>query len=111
MNKYKKITQDDVFKCVCSCDLALFSPGIVSAPNIASLLKTSKYQVRKHLVELKKLGLVKSDSVMIYDEYENFPPYNGFCLTGKGRETSVFIELDRLDRESYQKWDETQTEI
>lgn len=104
MAKYSKVEQDDVFKCICSCDLALWSIGIVSVPNIASLLETSKYQVRKHVSNLKLIGLIKNDSCMIQDEYENYPPYNGFALTNKGRKSKFFIKLDKENDEAYRQW-------
>lgn len=103
MSEYLKVVEDDVFKCICRCYLALWSPGIVSCPNIASLLKTSKYQVKKHINTLKEKELVKSDSCMIQDEYESWPPYNGFTLTDKGKKSEVFLKLKQEDDEAYRE--------
>ena len=81
------------------------SPRLISVPNIACLLKTSKYQVRKYINNLREDGLCTSDTCIIKDEYENFPPYKGFRLTSKGRQTDAFkkaeLEYEKLMRDCF----------
>lgn len=59
--------------------------GIISPSNVASLLKTSRYQVDKHIKSLKKQGLIKYSSTMIGSEEDYYPPYNGYGLTKEGK--------------------------
>jgi Mn-dependent DtxR family transcriptional regulator len=61
--------------------------GIIAPSNVASLLETSRYQVDKHIKALKLKGLVQYKSIMISEEDDYYPPYNGYCLTELGRKT------------------------
>lgn len=92
MKKYKKITKTDVFDMVMSITLDFMSPlKTINLVNIASLLKTSRYQVKKYMNELKKEGLVelKYDTIHLEDELPIL--YWGYGLTTKGKETELFI--------------------
>lgn len=60
--------------------------GIITPSNIASLLDTSRYQVDKHIKSLKQKGLLQYKSIMLSSEDDYYPPYNGYCLTGTGRD-------------------------
>jgi DNA-binding MarR family transcriptional regulator len=72
---------------------------ITSPSYLALILKTSRYQVNKHIKSLKSKGLIEYDSVLMGPEDEFFPPYNGYRLTDSGKE-KYKAELKEL-----QDWD------
>ena len=54
--KYKKISKEDVYKKMVNISTDFWSPigGVISLVNLANLLGTSRYQVKKYINELKK---------------------------------------------------------
>ena len=60
--------------------------GIITPSNIAHLLKTSRYQVNKHIKSLKQKNLLDYKSVDVSTDEELYPPVNGYCLSKIGRE-------------------------
>lgn len=102
---YETVSQEDVYKKLVSVALSLFNPigGAINIVNIAYLLNTSKYQVKKHVGALKKQGIVELKCINNWDEEENHPPYWGYVLTAKGRETDYFKAEDKKEAELIQK--------
>lgn len=90
--KYKETTKDDVFGVLVSASCDVFNPvnGIINIVNVASILGTSKYQTRKHIKSLVAEGLVLLDMCTVPDEEECYPPYWGYTLTEKGKETEKY---------------------
>ena len=60
--------------------------GIITPSNIAYLLKTSRYQVNKHIKSLKRKNLLDYKSVDVSTDEELYPPVNGYCLSQIGKE-------------------------
>lgn len=83
MGKYEKIGPWEVFGILVSCDLDFMNPigGVINLVNIATLLKTSRYQVKKNMDYLVRIGVADKAVVTIPTEYEPYPPYHGYCLT------------------------------
>lgn len=83
MGKYEKIGPWEVFGILASCDLDFMNPigGVINLVNIASLLKTSRYQVKKNIDYLVRIGVAESEMVMLPGEDELYPPYHGYHLT------------------------------
>lgn len=83
MGKYEKIGPWEVFGILTSCDLDIMNPmcGVINLVNIASLLHTSRYQVKKNMDYLVRIGVADKAVVTIPAEYEPYPPYHGYCLT------------------------------
>ena len=70
--EYKKITREQVLDILIQCHVNFMNPtDVISIPNIACLLKTSTYQVRKYINELKKDGLVQLD-IYHYQPLKNY---------------------------------------
>ena len=82
---YSVVSEMDVVNIILRISEDWQGYGIISPSNIASLLKTSRYQVDKHIKSLKNQGLIKYDSIMIGSEEDFYPPYNGYGLTKKGK--------------------------
>lgn len=83
MGKYERITPWEVFGVLVSCNLDFMNPigGVINLVNIASLLNTNRYQVKKNMDYLVRIGVAEKTVVMIPSEYEPYPPYHGYCLT------------------------------
>lgn len=83
MGKYERITPWDVFGVLASCDLDFMNPidGVINLVNIASFLNTSRYQVKKYMDYLVRIGVAEGTVVIIPSEYEPYPPYHGYHLT------------------------------
>jgi hypothetical protein len=93
--KYKKITKDDVYRILVNVALDISSPvSIINISNIASLLKTSRYQVKKYIDLMVKDGVAELKFEMIYDDEELYPPYWGYRLTPKGKDTDFYKNKD-----------------
>lgn len=56
---------------------------------IAENLSISKYAARKCIKELREMGLVEKDSMILDREYCSMP-YNGFCITAKAKKSDTF---------------------
>ena len=85
--KYTKVTEMDVINMLIRTSESWHGCGCITPSNITSLLKTSRYQVNKHIKSLKLKGLIEYKSILFQDEYDYYPPYNGYCLSEFGRMT------------------------
>ena len=83
--KYTKVLEMDVVNMLIRTSESWC--GCITPSNITSLLKTSRYQVNKHIKSLKLKGLIEYKSILFQDEYDYYPPYNGYCLSECGRTT------------------------
>lgn len=89
--KYKKVNQSDVYDVLANVALNIMSPiDVINISNIASLLKTSKYQAKKYVDILVKDNMAELKCESIYDEDDVLPPYWGYRLTEKGKDTEQF---------------------
>jgi biotin operon repressor len=93
---YLKISELDVVNVIMRTAYNWQGCGVISPSNIAHLLKTSRYQVDKHVKTLKNEGLVEYKSVMIGSEEDYYPPYNGYKLSKQG-EITYSKELKELE--------------
>jgi Mn-dependent DtxR family transcriptional regulator len=82
---YSVVSEMDVINIILRTAEDWQGVGIISPSNIASLLKTSRYQVDKHIKSLKKKELIEYKSIMIGSEEDFYPPYNGYGLTKEGK--------------------------
>lgn len=75
MNKgYAKIKREQVFDILVNISLDIMSPiDNITLVNIAHLLKTSRYQVKKHMDYLKQAGIAEYSVQTVHDEYEVYP--------------------------------------
>jgi hypothetical protein len=79
--KYKSITGKDVLDILISCDLDCMSPvRCINLVNIASLLHTSRYQVKMFIDRLVESGVAKLERTVIYGEDYTLP-YCGYRVT------------------------------
>lgn len=100
MKKYKIVSEMDVINIILRTSENWQGCGIIAPSNIASLLKTSRYQVNKYIKSLKNKNLLDYKSILLSSEYDYYPPYNGYCLSKKGR-AKFSKELKELsDKES-----------
>lgn len=92
---YEKITKEQVFKVLVGITLDFIAPDhVINLVNIADFLKTSRYQVKKYMDELREEGLVELKTTMAYNsEDEPSIPYTGYQLTAKAKETDQFKKL------------------
>ena len=89
--KYKKIYKADVYELLVNITLNVMNcTNCINVINIASLLETSRYQAKKYIDELRKEELVKLVCINCSDEEELYPPYWGYVLTDKGRDTDYY---------------------
>ena len=81
--RYKKVNEWKVFFVLVSCDLDIMCPlcGIINLVNIAYILGTSRYQVKKYMAYLVKIGVAERAVFMPPWENEVPPPYHGYRLT------------------------------
>lgn len=103
--KYEKITKEQVLDVLIQCHVNIMNPiDVISVPNIAYLLKTSEYQVRKYISELKENGLVKVGFFpsSAYDD-ELSLPLKGFCITDKVKELDQYKIAEKNEREIIKK--------
>lgn len=107
MNKYTVITEKDVLDLILYINQDWHGIGIISPSNIASLLKTSRYQVNKHIKSLKNKKVIEYKSILCSPEDEYYPPYNGYGLSTIGREKykkelkEISDEQDRLIKKHF----------
>lgn len=92
MNKNNKISKDILLTKMISlaADPMNSIGGCINIINLSFSLKTSKYQVKKCMKELRDEGLVELKMINNWDEDENYPPYWGWALTNKGRELEEY---------------------
>lgn len=97
---YKKITKEQVLDILIQCHVNFTNPtDVISAPNIACLLKTSTYQVRKYINELKKDGLVQVGYLPSSAYEELSLPIKGFCIANKAKELEQYKIAEKAERE------------
>ena len=105
---------NEIFNCIISCEISTYmhihgpDKAVVPISNIASLLKWTKYRIRKALKELRELELIEYTSqgcpaLVSYGEYtelicEAQPPINGYALTKQGFETEIY-------KKRYSEWE------
>lgn len=109
-----------VFRCMGNCEIStyitLYAPQkcVVSTGNIASLLRWTKYRVRKAIKGLVEIGLIERAScgnpaVESFGEYreliyESAPPTNGYAITKKGFESEEWKVLHDEWNRSMEEW-------
>lgn len=103
--RYKKISKEDVYRTLVSTSLEIHNPmmGAINLVNIANLLDTSRYQVKKHIDALKEEGMVELKYFLLYSEYDNLPPYWGYLLTEKGKSTKYYKEEEQRLIKSFEE--------
>jgi predicted transcriptional regulator len=110
----------EVFRCIGNCEVSTYmtpySPErcVVSVPNMASLLKWTKYRVRKAVKALVAMGLIERascgnpavESFGEYHEliYESAPPTNGFAITKEGFKCEEWQKLYADWNRSLEEW-------
>lgn len=93
----RQVTEDDVFREICSLSVAISpNPTFASVPHLATILETSKYQVRKHIKTLIDKGLIK-----LY--YEGGQDEDGYPRCYKGYGTTQIAKQTDIYKEEYQK--------
>ena len=110
-----------VLSCIISCEISLYTScyapnkAVVPISNIVSLLKWTKYRVRKALKELREFELIKYTSqgcpAIVSCGGESYPeliddahpPINGYALTKKAFESELW-------RERYLEWSKSMEE-
>jgi predicted ArsR family transcriptional regulator len=104
--KYAKITKEDVYSRMMSLSLDVMNPigGAISLVNLAALLQTSRYQVKKHMDHLKELGYVELKVLTFPAEDEIFPPYWGYRLTAKGKTTEAYITEKKKREKAFEEF-------
>lgn len=111
-----------VLRCIMSCEISLYTAcytpdkAVVPISNIVSLLRWTKYRVRKALKELSGLELIEYTSqgrpaIVSYgaESYPELiddahPPINGYALTKKAFETKLWKELHLQWSKSMEEW-------
>lgn len=92
--KYRQISESDVLTEMCQETAAQVPYGYtdaLSSVDIAYVLNTSRYQVRKHIKSLIEQGLVKSKCESCYAEYkDHFVIVKGYALTELGKQTDEY---------------------
>lgn len=113
--------EEKVLREIISCEISLYTccyaPGraVVSISNLATLLKCSKYKLRKALKGLIAIGYIEFTSqgrpaIEINTENgrelicEALPPINGYALTKLGFSTSQFREAQEDFDKSMEEW-------
>lgn len=93
---YTIVSEDDVYRKLVHLKMNLFNPigGAINIKNLANLLYTSEYQVRKHIHSLRDKGMVELKCFQIPDEEEMYPPYWGYTLTEKGCKTEYYAKAN-----------------
>lgn len=115
--------EEKILKMIINCEIATYSccyapeRAVVPTSNLASLLKCSKYKVRKALKGLIAMGYIEYASQgrpAIESNTENgyelvceaLPPINGYALTELGFSTFQYRHaLEEFD-EAMRKWAE-----
>lgn len=110
-----------VLSCIISCEISIYTfcyapdKAVVPISNIVSLLKWTKYRVRKALKELRELELIEYTSqgcpAIVSCGAESYPeliddarpPINGYALTKKAFESELW-------RERYLEWSKSMEE-
>lgn len=119
---------NEVLRCLISCEISLYTTcyapekAVVPISNIASLLKWSKYRIRKALKELRELELIEYTSqgcpaILSYgaESYpelldEARPPINGYALTHKAFESELWKQCYAEWNKSMEEWANIATE-
>lgn len=100
MKKYEVVTPDQVFQLMCNLSVCImnYKTSLIPSTVMAEILKTSKYQTRKCIKELKGKGLVLSGCESVYDSWhEQYFIVKGYYLTEKAVETDTYKEAERKE--------------
>lgn len=95
-----RIDSDMVFALICEVDIYSLPPlvKLVSAPLMKKQLKTTMYQIRAALNELKSNGLIVSGCKSIYDEKsEKYNIIRGYGVTNKGKQSDIYKKIKSLN--------------
>jgi Mn-dependent DtxR family transcriptional regulator len=94
---YQKVTQEDVYQRMVRLSLDYMNPigGAINLKTLAFMLQTSRYQVKKYMDELYQKGFVQLKSFNLSTEDELYPPYWGYLLTEKGKDTDYYREREK----------------
>lgn len=95
------VHKDDVLQIVCAQMLDMMDSEVpVSCTHIAQRLGISVYAARKCMHELEREGFVKRGSFVFVPE-DDFPgpPYNGWVMTRKAKETDAFRKASEKEAE------------
>lgn len=100
--KYAVITEDDVLELLVNAHLSYDNQtsSLVNLVNMAKLLKTSRYQVKKHIESLRKQNIVELGYHYVRCEEELYPPYWGYRVTSAFRDTEYFNKEEK----DYNEW-------
>lgn len=91
--KYEKITKEQVLDVLYSVAMDFIAPdSVINLVNIADHLKTSRYQVKKYMDELKEEGMVELKSTTAYKDEDSSLPYIGYTLTEKARTSEEYLK-------------------
>lgn len=91
--KYNKINQEDVYDILVGIAVDGMNPiSAISITEMAHFLKTSRYQVKKYIDIMKQNELVELKMFNFNDDEGVYPPYWGYTLTKKGRDTTKYKE-------------------
>lgn len=107
MNEYSD--REKVLRIISRIVVDYYDVYVISTKRIATIAKLSKYKTFKVLHELRDEGLVERASQcpaqVSYGDVveligEAMPPINGWTITDKGRETSIYkVTEDEYKRE------------
>ena len=99
MKKYEKISPWKVFEVLVLCDIDIMNPmcGIINLVNIAELLHTSRYQVKRDIDYLVRIEVAEQDTIMIPTEDEIYPPYHGYRITKAAKHKGGDMIPDGVD--------------
>jgi predicted ArsR family transcriptional regulator len=103
--EYCKITESDVINILLRTSEHWAGCGIITPSNIAHLLKTSRYQINKHIKSLKSKDLLDYKRVDVSTNEDWYLPVNGYCLSKIGKETfkKELLELEKKECDLIQK--------
>ncbi|MNM07331.1 hypothetical protein D3C81_173720 [compost metagenome] len=93
------ITEEDIYAKFVHLSLDIMNPihGAINIVNLAALSRASKYRTRKHVHALRDKGMVELKCFNIPSEDEIYPPYWGYVLTEKGKDTEYFRQEKEKD--------------
>jgi len=91
---YRTITQEDVYQQMATLAADAMNPigGAVSLAELAIILKTTREQVKEHLSTLLLDDIVNVEHFNLSTEEDCSPPYWGYFLTEKGKDTDAYRE-------------------
>lgn len=95
--KYVPTSPFRVFQILVSCEMDCTAPiQCINLVNIASILKTSKYYVKKAMKVLVQKGYAQLEHEVIRED-DFVLPYCGYGLTEKARNTPYYHRQDEAE--------------